>query len=168
MDSLPLNIHHTPHQNLPLLHFSPVKNEHPPPFFQDNKSRLPCHQKCRWSGKFLFSVVSHNQSENTTRQWENSSASLIHLNPRHYYANEPNSAHLILTEVCCWSECLIALHGHIFTWKMQINFAAVIIHTDSGAKALFFSFCWDNYLMTEYSCMSTTSSWFMWKLCHQK
>lgn len=108
MDSLPQNIHHMPHQNLPLLHFAPVKNEHPPPFFQDNKSRLPCHQKRRWSrlrcGKFLFSVVSHSQSENTTRQWGNSGASLIQLNPPHYYANEPNSAHLIFTEICCWPE----------------------------------------------------------------
>lgn len=33
MDSLPLNIHHMSHQNLPLLHFAPLKNEHPPPFF---------------------------------------------------------------------------------------------------------------------------------------
>lgn len=108
MDSLPLNIHHMPHQNLPLLHFAPVKNEHPPPFFQDNKSRLPCHQKHRWSrlrwGKFLFSVVSHSESENTTRQWGNGGASLIQLNPRHYYSNEPNLAHLIFTEIWCWPE----------------------------------------------------------------
>lgn len=33
MDSLPLNIHHMSHQNLPLLHFAPLKNEHPPFFF---------------------------------------------------------------------------------------------------------------------------------------
>lgn len=32
-------------------------------------------------------------------------ASLIHLNPRHYYVNEPNSPHLILTEIGCWFNC---------------------------------------------------------------
>lgn len=44
-------------------------------FFRDNKSRLPCHQKRRWSRlrreKVLFSVVSCSQTENMTRQWAN-------------------------------------------------------------------------------------------------
>ena len=163
MDSLPLNIHHMPHQNLPLLHFALVKNEHPP-LFQDNKSHLPCHQKHRWSrlrcGKFFYF------QQSSERKWENSGASLIQRNPRHYYANEPNSAHLILTAVGL--NGLIASHGHLFTWKMQINFVIVIIHSDSEAKASFFSSCWDNYLMTEYACVSTKSSWFMWKPWHQK
>lgn len=44
-------------------------------YFQENKSRLPCHQKRRWSRlrceKVLFSVVSHSQTENMTRQCAN-------------------------------------------------------------------------------------------------
>lgn len=119
MDSLPLNIHHMPHQNLPLLHFAPVKNEHPlsSVFFQDNKSRLPCHQKHRWSRLrhekfyFLWSLTVKLKilpdSERTV------GASLIHLNPHHYYANESNSAHLILTEIGCWFNCFARTVIHV-------------------------------------------------------
>lgn len=87
------------------------------PFFQDNKSRLPCHQKHRWSRLrhekfyFLWSLTVKLKilpdSERTV------GASLIHLNPHHYYANEPNSAHLILTEIGFWFNCFARTLIHV-------------------------------------------------------